>query len=199
MPLIPGAEVGPYRVLAPLGAGGMGEVYRAHDPRLGREVALKLLPEAQASDPERRRRLAQEARAASALDHPNVVSVYDVGEHEGVPYIVMQLVGGRPLRERIGQMTVREAVTLGIQVADALARRTRAGIVHRDLKPENIMVTERRHRQGAGLRPGEARPKATGAKRRPRTKTPWSKRDGQCGDGGVHVAGAGAGAPGGRA
>ncbi len=143
MPLTPGAEVGPYRVVAPLGAGGMGEVYRAHDPRLGREVALKLLPEAQASDPERRRRLAQEARAASALDHPNVVAVYDVGEHEGVPYIVMQLVEGRPLRERIGQLRLREAVTLGIQVADALAAAHARGIVHRDLKPENVVVTER--------------------------------------------------------
>jgi len=141
--LAAGTEVGPYRVVSPLGAGGMGEVYRAHDPRLGREVALKLLPEAQASDPDRRRRLAQEARAASALEHPNVVAIYDVGEHEGVPYIVMQLVPGRPLRERIGQLTVREAVTLGIQIADALAAAHARGIVHRDLKPENVVVTDR--------------------------------------------------------
>ena len=138
-----GSRLGPYEVLSPIGAGGMGEVYRARDPRLGREVAIKLLPEALASDRDRLARFEQEARAASALNHPNIVTIYEIGQADSVSYIAMELVQGRTLRELIaeGPLPHKRILSIAAQTADALAKAHEAGIVHRDLKPENLMVT----------------------------------------------------------
>ncbi len=143
MPLPAGTRLGPYEIVAPLGAGGMGEVYRARDSRLGREVAVKVLPADVASHPERLKRFEKEARAASALNHPNLVTIHDIGNSVGVEYIAMELVEGRTLREMLadGPLTPRTLLSVGAQVADGLARAHAAGIVHRDLKPENVMVT----------------------------------------------------------
>jgi serine/threonine protein kinase/Tol biopolymer transport system component len=139
-----GSRLGPYEVLAPLGAGGMGEVYRARDTRLGREVAIKVLPEALASDPERLKRFEREARSASALNHPNIVTIYDIGSADSVSYIAMELVNGESLRMVLseGALPVRRLLQIGVQAAEGLAKAHAAGIVHRDLKPENVMVTE---------------------------------------------------------
>jgi len=141
--LLPGARLGPYEIIAPLGSGGMGEVYRARDSRLGREVAVKVLPEELASDAERLGRFEQEARSASALNHPNIVTIYDVGREGAVSYIAMELVEGRALRELLigGALATRKLLAIGAQIADGLARAHAARIVHRDLKPENVMVT----------------------------------------------------------
>jgi serine/threonine protein kinase/Tol biopolymer transport system component len=143
MPLSAGTRLGPYEILASLGAGGMGEVYRARDSRLGRDVAIKVLPPDVASHPERVKRFEKEARAASALNHPNLVTVHDIGNSDGVGYIAMELVEGRTLREMLadGPLAPRTFLSVGAQVADGLARAHAAGIVHRDLKPENVMVT----------------------------------------------------------
>ena len=123
MSLNPGARLGAYEVLARLGAGAMGEVYRAHDGRLGRDVALKILPAEFALDPDRRRRFEQESRAASALSHPNIVAVYDVGDQDGVSYIVTELVDGESLRGLIdrGPVPLRKTIDIGAQIADGLA------------------------------------------------------------------------------
>ncbi|PYQ06970.1 MAG: hypothetical protein DMF82_04840 [Acidobacteria bacterium] len=139
-----GARVGSYEVVDRLGAGGMGEVYRARDTRLGRTVAIKVLRSG--ADPELLHRLDREARAASALNHPNIVHIYDVGETAGgagMHYVVMELVEGETLRRRLraGPLSLRDLLDLGAQLADGLAKAHRAGIVHRDLKPENVMVT----------------------------------------------------------
>jgi Tol biopolymer transport system component len=144
MALKTGTAVGPYEILSPIGAGGMGEVYRARDPRIGREVAVKVLPAAASSEPERQRRFEQEARAAGALNHPNVLAVYDVGTHEGVPYIVSELLAGETLRSRMGgtALPLRKALDYAVQVARGLAAAHEKGIVHRDLKPENLFVTK---------------------------------------------------------
>ena len=144
MTLVPGARLGPYEILGQIGAGGMGEVYRARDPRLGRDVAIKVLPASLESDPERLKRFEREARSASALSHPNIVTIHDFGSEGGVSYIAMELVGGEPLRSELlkGAISVRRLLQVAIQVADGLARAHGSGIVHRDLKPENIMVTE---------------------------------------------------------
>ena len=143
MPLVAGTRLGPYEILSPLGAGGMGEVYRARDTRLGREIALKVLPDDLAADPSRRQRFEQEARAASALNHPNILSIYDVGTENGVVYMVSELVEGESLRDVIdrGPLNVRKLLDIGVQMADGLAAAHAGGIVHRDLKPENVMVT----------------------------------------------------------
>jgi hypothetical protein len=143
MPLQPGSRLGPYEVLAPLGAGGMGEVYRARDPRLGREVAIKVLPDALRTDPDRLRRFEQEARAAGALNHPNVLVVLDVGTHDGVPYVVSEMLQGETLRERlrVGGLTPSKAVECAVQIAQGLAAAHEKGITHRDLKPENLFLT----------------------------------------------------------
>jgi Tol biopolymer transport system component len=143
MPLADGARLGPYQILAPLGAGGMGEVYRALDTRLGREVAVKVLPEAFACDPERRSRFEREARAVAALSHPHIVALFDVGEEEGTAYVVTELLKGETLRSvlRRGPLTPRKAVEQVAQVARGLAAAHENGIVHRDLKPENLFVT----------------------------------------------------------
>jgi serine/threonine protein kinase/tetratricopeptide (TPR) repeat protein len=137
------SRLGPYEILSPIGAGGMGEVYRARDTRLGREVAIKVLPAALASDPERLKRFEREARSASALNHPNIVTIYDIGSADSVSYIAMELVNGQPLRALLdGPLPVRRLLQIGTQIAEGLAKAHAAGIVHRDLKPENVMVTE---------------------------------------------------------
>ena len=141
--LAAGTRVGPYEVLGPLGSGGMGEVYRARDPRLGREVAIKVLPRTVSADPDRVRRFELESRAAGALNHPNVLTVFDTGLHEGSPYIVFELLRGETLREAFlsGPLPVRKAIALAVQVAEGLAAAHEAAIVHRDLKPENLLLT----------------------------------------------------------
>jgi serine/threonine protein kinase len=143
MPLGPGTRVGPYEIVSAIGAGGMGEVYRARDPRLGRDVAIKVLPAAFSTDSERLQRFEQEARAAAALNHPNILAVYDIGTHEGAPYIVSELLEGETLRERLkGQaLPVRKAIEYAIHVAHGLSAAHARGIVHRDLKPENLFLT----------------------------------------------------------
>ena len=143
MPLAPGVRLGPYEILAPLGAGGMGEVYRARDTRLRREVAVKVLPASFSQDPDRLRRFEQEALAASALNHPNILTIHDIGSEAGAPYVVFELLEGETLRERIkaGAMPEAMAVDHGVQIANGMAAAHEKGIVHRDLKPENIFVT----------------------------------------------------------
>ncbi len=137
-------KLGPYELIDLLGAGGMGEVYRARDTRLGREVAVKVLPRELASDPERLRRFELEARAIGALNHPNILSVHDLGNADGVVYLVMELLDGETLRERLSGMAlpVRKAVDYATQIAEGLAAAHAAHIVHRDLKPENLFVTK---------------------------------------------------------
>ena len=144
MTLSAGTRLGPYEVLSPLGVGGMGEVWRARDTRLGREVAIKVLPAGLASDPSRLKRFEKEARAASALNHPNIVTIYDIGAADSVSYIAMELVAGKTLRELLfgGTLPVKRLLPIAAQIADGLARAHEAGIVHRDLKPENVMVTK---------------------------------------------------------
>ncbi len=141
--LPPHSRLGTFEVLAPLGKGGMGEVYRARDTRLGREVALKVLPAERLSDPARRARFLQEARSASALNHPNIVTVYEIESADGVDFLVMELVPGEPLDQQIpkGGMRLDRVLRLAIPIADALAAAHARGIVHRDLKPANVMVT----------------------------------------------------------
>lgn len=143
MTLSHGTRLGAYNIVALIGAGGMGEVYRARDARLGRDVAIKVLPSGVAEDPERLRRFEQEARAAAALNHPNILAVYDIGQHDSAPYIVSELLEGETLRERLngGAPPVRKTVEYAIQIAHGLAAAHEKGIVHRDLKPENIFVT----------------------------------------------------------
>src|SRR5512141_13125 len=143
MTLSVGTRLGPYEILSPLGAGGMGEVYRARDPRLGREVALKVLPEEVSADRDRLARFEQEARSASALNHPNIVTIYEVGQSGATSYIAMELVDGKTLRELVasGPLPIRRVLGIGAQAAEGLAKAHAAGIVHRDLKPENLMVS----------------------------------------------------------
>ena len=143
MTLNPGSRIGPYEIVGPLGAGGMGEVYRARDARLGRDVAIKVLPAALASDAERLRRFEIEARAVAALNHPNILSIHDIGTHEGTPYLVSECLEGQTLRQELagGPLPLRRAVEYGKELAQGLAAAHDKGIVHRDLKPENIFVT----------------------------------------------------------
>ena len=143
MTLAAGTRLGPYEILAPIGAGGMGEVYRAKDPRLGRDVAIKVLAAEVSGDRDRVRRFENESRAASALNHPNIVTVYDVGSEHGATYTAMELVDGTTVRElaESGWVPTRRLLDLSVQMADGLAKAHEAGIVHRDLKPENIMIS----------------------------------------------------------
>src|SRR4249920_1105289 len=145
MTLAAGSRLGSYEILAPLGAGGMGEVYRARDTRLSREVAIKVLPAAMASDPDRRARFEQEARSASGLNHPNILTIYDIGEADGTIYIAMELVEGKTLRELVASgepLPTKKLLDVAVQTAEGLAKAHSAGIVHRDLKPENVMVSK---------------------------------------------------------
>src|SRR3989442_2343566 len=133
MPLLPGTSLGPYEIISPLGVGGMGEVYRARDTRLGRDVAVKMMASAFADDPDRLRRFEQEARAIAALNHPHICQIYDVGPG----YLVLECLDGTPA---CGPMPIERAVRLAIQIASALEAAHRRGILHRDLKPANILV-----------------------------------------------------------
>ncbi len=144
MTLTSGEKLGPYEILSPLGAGGMGEVYRARDTRLGREVAIKVLPESFASDADRLRRFEQEARTVAALNHPNILGVYDIGQHQGSPYMVSELLEGETLREKMqeGPISQRRALEYASQIAEGLAAAHNKGVVHRDLKPENVFITK---------------------------------------------------------
>jgi hypothetical protein len=143
MALTSGTKLGPYEIVAPLGAGGMGEVYRARDMRLGRDVAIKVLPEALAKDADRLRRFEQEARTIAALSHPNILGIHDIGAHEGAPFLVSEFLEGETLRERLeaGPLPVRRAIEYALGIAQGLAAAHEKGIVHRDLKPENVFIT----------------------------------------------------------
>src|SRR4029079_12304660 len=147
MALEPGTRIGPYEIKSLLGAGGMGEVFLAHDARLGRDVALKVLPAEYASDPDRLRRFEIEARAASQLNHPNILTVFDIGTADGQPYVVAERLEGETLRDRLvrGPLAEREVLDIARQVARGLAAPHARGIVHRDLKPENLFLTRDGH------------------------------------------------------
>jgi serine/threonine protein kinase len=144
MSLAAGTRLGPYEVLGLIGSGGMGEVYKARDTRLDRTVAIKVLPAEKVADPERRHRFVQEAKAASALNHPNIVTIYDIGQTDGIDFIAMEYVAGKTLEQVIPRhgMRLNEALRYAVQMADALAKAHAAGIIHRDLKPGNVMVTD---------------------------------------------------------
>src|SRR5262249_11107742 len=141
MPLSPGTTVGRYEIRALLGSGGMGEVYKAQDPTLGRGVALKVLKQDLSAEAGRINRFLQEARAASALNHPNILTIHEVGDHDGSRFIVSELVDGETVRDRMTRnpLTLREVLDVAIQTASALAAAHAAGIVHRDIKPDNLM------------------------------------------------------------
>jgi eukaryotic-like serine/threonine-protein kinase len=144
MALAPGARLGPYEIVSPAGAGGMGEVYRARDTRLDRTVALKVLPPALTNDAAARQRFEREARAVAALSHPHICPLFDIGHQDGTDYLVMEYLDGETLAARLarGKLPLDQALHYGIQIADALAAAHRAGIVHRDLKPGNVMLTK---------------------------------------------------------
>jgi eukaryotic-like serine/threonine-protein kinase len=139
-----GTRLGPYEILSLLGAGGMGEVYKARDTRLDRTVAIKVLPEALAAEPQFRERFDREARAISQLDHPHICTLYDVGEDRGIAFLVMQYLEGETLADRMrnGPLPLDQALRYAVEIADALDKAHRAGIVHRDLKPGNVFVTK---------------------------------------------------------
>src|ERR1700733_1865976 len=144
MPLSAGTKLGAYEVLSAIGAGGMGEVYQAHDTKLGRDVAIKVLPAAFAHDPERLARFQREAKMLASLNHPNIAAIYGLEENAGSSYLVMELVPGDTLADRIkrdGAIPVVEAITIAKQMAEALEAAHEKGIVHRDLKPANVKVT----------------------------------------------------------
>src|ERR1700681_1267548 len=143
MALTSGTKLGPYEIQSPLGAGGMGEVYRARDTRLDRSVAIKILSAAFSADCDRLDRFEQEARSASALNHPNIVTIYELGQDGSTHYIAMELVEGKTLRELLvsGLLPMRKAIEIAAQVAEGLTKAHEAGITHRDLKPENLMVS----------------------------------------------------------
>jgi serine/threonine protein kinase len=144
MALAAGTRLGPYEIVAPLGAGGMGEVYRAKDTRLGRDVAVKVLPSHLSASAEVRARFEREARAVSSLNHPHICTLHDVGREGDTDYLVMELVDGETLAERLarGALPLADVLRIGGQIADALNRAHRAGVVHRDLKPGNVMLTK---------------------------------------------------------
>jgi eukaryotic-like serine/threonine-protein kinase len=179
-----------------LGAGGMGEVYRARDSRLRREVAIKVLPQELSLDSDRMRRFEQEALATAALNHPNILAVFDIGTSDGSPYVVSELLEGETLRERLrsGSIPVRKTLDYALQIAHGLAAAHEKGIIHRDLKPENLFLTKdgRMKILDFGLAkltqadPGISYLNAHRDPRRDRSRR-------GAGDGGIHVAGAGAG------
>src|SRR6202790_2801049 len=144
MPLSQGAKLGPYEIVAAIGAGGMGEVYRARDTRLGRDVAIKVLPLHLSSDPQLKERFDREARSISSLNHARICTLHDVGHQEGIDFLVMEYLEGETLAERLrkGPLALKETLKIGMEVCEALEAAQRAGIVHRDLKPGNIMLTK---------------------------------------------------------
>jgi serine/threonine protein kinase len=144
MSIEPGTRLGPYEILAPLGSGGMGEVYRARDTRLERDVAIKILPGHLAQNPRALARFEREAKAVAALSHPNIMAIYDFGCEGGITYAVAELLEGETLRSRLRRSALgwRKAVETGVAIADGLSAAHSKGIIHRDLKPENIFVTE---------------------------------------------------------
>jgi serine/threonine protein kinase len=143
MPLAPGLRLGPYEILTPIGAGGMGEVYKARDIRLSRDVALKVLPPQVAGDADRLRRFEQEAQAAAALNHPNILAVHDIGREGDLYFIVSELLEGQTLRDLVREsaLPVRKAIDYAAQVARGLAAAHERGIIHRDITPENLILT----------------------------------------------------------
>src|ERR1700756_966981 len=143
MPLTPGTQLGPYKIAAALGAGGMGEVYRARDTRLERTVAIKILPAQFSSDPVRKQRFEREAKTISSLNHPHICVLYDVGHQAGMDYLVMECIEGETLARRLekGPLPLDQVLKYGMQIADELEKAHRSGVVHRDLKPGNIMLT----------------------------------------------------------
>jgi serine/threonine protein kinase len=176
MPLSAGDKLGPYEIVSPLGAGGMGEVWKARDTRLDRIIAIKVLPSGKLSDPETKRRFVQEAKAASALNHPNIVTIYDIGCEDNCDYLAMEFVDGKTLEQLTPRegLAISEALRSATQASDALAKAHAAGIVHRDLKPGNIMVTVdglvkvldfglAKLTQPAGVSPADAATLMTGA------------------------------------
>lgn len=144
MPLTPGTRLGPYEILASIGVGGMGEVYRARDTRLGRDVAIKILPAHLSSDPDLHERFLREAKCISALHHPNICVVYDIGSQDGIDFMVMEYIAGQTLDKLIpvGGLAANLSINYALQVAEALWSAHAAGVVHRDLKPSNIMIEE---------------------------------------------------------
>ena len=144
MALTSGAKLGPYEIQSPIGAGGMGEVYRSRDTRLGRDVAIKVLPEHLSGNPELKERFEREARSISSLNHPRICTLYDVGHQDGIDFLVMEYLEGESLAERLkkGPVPLKESLKIGIEVCEALQAAHRAGIIHRDLKPGNIMLTK---------------------------------------------------------
>src|SRR5262245_27562126 len=143
MTLTSGTRLGPYEILASIGAGGMGEVYRGRDSRLHRDVAIKVLPSALATDPERRARFEREAQAIAALSHPNILAIFDFGLEADIAYAVTELLDGETLRDRLraGAMPLRKSIEYAVQIARGLSAAHDRGIVHRDLKPENVFLT----------------------------------------------------------
>src|SRR5947209_17930781 len=144
MPLAPATRLGPYEIQSALGAGGMGEVFRARDTRLDRTVAIKVLAQHLSATPDIKERFEREARSISSLNHPNICALYDIGQHDGIDYLVMELLQGETLADRIarGPIPLKELLKIGAEVCDALDAAHRSGIVHRDLKPGNIMLTK---------------------------------------------------------
>ena len=144
MALQPGTTLGPYEIQAPLGAGGMGEVYKARDTRLDRTVAIKVLPEHVAADPDLKQRFEREAKTVAALSHPHICTLYDIGSQDGIDYLVMEYLEGDTLAQRLekGALPLDQALKIAVEIADALDKAHRQGITHRDLKPGNIMLTK---------------------------------------------------------
>src|SRR5579872_5685375 len=143
MALTSGTKLGPYEIQSPLGAGGMGEVYRARDTRLGRTVAIKILPTQLSTDPEAKQRFDREARAISSLNHPNICTLYDVGHQDGTDYLVMESLEGETLEQRLrrGPAPLEHVLAIGMEICEALEYAHERGIVHRDLKPANVKIT----------------------------------------------------------
>ena len=144
MPLSPGITLGPYEILSPIGAGGMGEVYKARDTRLDRTIAIKVLPEHVASDPDLKQRFEREAKTISSLNHPHICTLHNIGSQDGIDFLVMEHLDGDTLAQRLqkGALPLDQALTVAVEIADALGKAHRQGITHRDLKPGNIMLTK---------------------------------------------------------